>query len=262
MQQVLGVPVDDELVSDWRGWFAPPVQPFPVHLLHSDLAVDLPSRRVEPTPEWVDTYFMYGGSWTWLDEPAFLDLAPGRRRSLLAARRRSTRPKQVLSVWPSELEAAGDQVMFRWIGSNVRPSGHASVPRGVWDRAAPVLPAARRLAGTFARSGSGPNCFGTVMAAAGEPVEDHQVSTRPFEDWLRSRSEPVDGTRHDAEPGVVFVWTERGEVAHATVTIGAGWMLTKPSQSWSSPRMVWTVREAVSSWRYPDTRLSRHRLRR
>ena len=38
---------------------------------------------------------------------------------------------------------------------------------------------------------------------------------------------------------MVFVWTEHGELAHATVTVGAGWMLTKPSQSWSSPRMIW-----------------------
>jgi hypothetical protein len=100
------------------------------------------------------------------------------------------------------------------------------------------------------------------MAAAGEPVEDQQIPPRSFRDRLDSRTEPLEGTQLDADPGVVFVWTEHGDLAHATVTVGAGWMLTKPSQSGSSPRMIWTVREADNSWRYPDTRISRHRLRR
>lgn len=262
LDEVLGVPVHSDLVSTWRGWFAPPVQPFPIHLLRPDVAADIPDHHMEPTAEWIDTFFMYAGNWSWLDEVAFLELAPGHRRSLLAARRKSTRPKKVISVWPTELDAAGDQLMFDWISSSVRSSRHRSVGPRVWDRATQLLPDAHRLAGTFAGSGSGANCFGTVMAAAGEPVEDKQVSPEPFGDWLSSHTEPVEGTEHDAEPGVVFVWTEHGELAHATVTVGAGWMLTKPSQSWSSPRMIWTVREAVNSWRYPETRLSRHRLRR
>ena len=29
---------------------------------------------------------------------------------------------------------------------------------------------------------------------------------------------------------IAFVWTEGGELAHATVTVGGGWMLSKPSQ--------------------------------
>ncbi len=262
VNEVLGVPVGSSLVSTWHGWFAPPVQPFPIQLLSPGVAADIPDHRVEPTAEWVDTFFMYAGTWTWLDESAFLSLAPSRRRSLLAARRKSTRPKKVISVWPTELDAAGDQLMFDWISSSVRPSRHLSVDPGTWDRAVGLLPDARRLAGSFTRSGSGANCFGTVMAAAGQPVEDEHVAPQMFRDWLTSHTEPIEGTQHDAEPGVVFVWTEQGELAHATVTIGGGWMLTKPSQSWSSPRMIWTVREAVNSWRYPDTRLSRRRLRR
>ena len=133
---------------------------------------------------------------------------------------------------------------------------------GVWDRAARLLPTARRLAGTFAKR--------VVEPTASAPSWPRRVPTSRtsrglpsrFRDWLSPHTEPVEGTEHDAEPGVVFAWTEHGELAHATVTVGAGWMLTKPSQSWSSPRMIWTVREAVNSWRYPDTRLSRHRLRR
>lgn len=257
---VLGVPVDDTLVSTWRGWFAPPVQPFPIHLLRSDVAADVPGHQVEPTPEWIETFFMYGGRWIWIDENAFLALAPGRRRSLLAARRKSTRPKKIISVWPTELDAVGDQLMFDWISSSVRPSRHRSVGMDIWHRAAGPLPAAQQLSGTFAGSGSGANCFGTVMAAAGEPVADTQVPPQRFRKWLDARSEPIKGSYCDAEPGVVFVWTEHGKLAHATVTVGAGWMLTKPSQSWSSPRMIWSVQEAVASWRHPGTRLSRHRL--
>jgi len=99
------------------------------------------------------------------------------------------------------------------------------------------------------------------MASFGEPnAADVQVGPEGFHSWIERHTEPVDGTSHDDEPGIVFVWTEHGDVAHATVTLGGGWMLTKPSQSWSSPRLVWTVREAVNSWRIRDTRLSRYRI--
>lgn len=63
-------------------------------------------------------------------------------------------------------------------------------------------------------------------------------------------------------PGIVLVWHEHGHIAHAAVTVGDGWAISKPSQSWSSPTVIWTVRETVDSWRIPHTRLSRHRLHR
>lgn len=101
------------------------------------------------------------------------------------------------------------------------------------------------------------------MAAFGEPnAADVQVGPQSFSAWIERHTAPANGTSHDHEPGNVFVWTEHGELAHATVTVGGGWMLTKPSQSWSSPRLIWTVREAVNSWRISDTRLSRYRIRR
>ena len=37
-------------------------------------------------------------------------------------------------------------------------------------------------------------------------------------------------------------------------------MLSKPSQSWNSPRLVWSVRGAVNGWRFRGTRLSRYQL--
>jgi hypothetical protein len=151
--------------------------------------------------------------------------------------------------------------MFEWIASSVRPSRHREVPGAVWNRVDAVLPDARRLAGAFPASGSGPNCFGAVMAAAGvTAARGVQIRPEPFEIWLDERTEPLTGVDHDDEPGIVFAWTEHGRLAHATVSVGGGWMLSKPSQSWSSPTLIRTVREAVNSWRLPRTRLSRHRI--
>ena len=84
----------------------------------------------------------------------------------------------------------------------------------------------------------------------------------PFAKWLAANTTPVKGPRNDAEPGDILVWHERGEVAHAVVTVGGGWVLNKPSQCWSSPTMVWTVRDSIDNWRLPGTRLSRYRLNR
>ncbi|MBO0811465.1 MAG: hypothetical protein J2P23_05405 [Microlunatus sp.] len=257
---VLGIGVDDLLIERWRGWFAPSVQPFRTDLLPPQVAAAVPNRRVEPTPEWTDTFFMYGGTWTWLCEEEFNALRPSLRRSLLAVRRRTVRPK-LMPVWPSELARSGDDLMFRWVASGaVRPSRHDDVPGTVWKHAQAVLPAAERLAGTFAAGGSGANCFGTVLAATGLDVDDIQIGPDRFQVWLDEHTERITGTSCDDRPGVVFVWTEHEDLAHATVTIGDGWMLSKPSQSWSSPRLVRTVREAVNAWRYPHTRLARYRI--
>lgn len=259
---VLGIGVDEALVHRWRGWFAPPVQPFRTDILTPQVAAAVPIRRVEPTPEWTDTFFMYGGTWTWLSEEEFNSLRPSLRRSLLAARRRTVRPKS-MPGWPSELARSGDDLMFRWVASGaVRPSRHEAVPSMVWQQAHAVLPQAEQLAGSFAASGSGANCFGTVLAAAGLEVSEVQVGPDWFQIWLDEHTERITGTQCDDQPGVVFAWTEHGKLTHAAVTIGAGWMLAKPSQSWSSPRLVRPVREVVNSWRYPETSLSRYRLRR
>jgi hypothetical protein len=257
--EVLGIGVDERLVERWRGWFAPPVQPFRTDMLPPQVAAAVPIRPAEPSPEWRDTFFMYGGTWTWLSEAEFTALRPGHQRSLLAVRRRNVRPKS-MPVWPSELARTGDHLLFRWVESSVRSSRHGMVEPGIWRRAEPVLPMARRLAGTFA-AGSGANCFGTVLAAAGEAEAENAWPVLPeFPIWLDDHTEPVRGTSHDHEPGTVFVWTENGAIAHASVTIGDGWMLSKPSQAWSSPRLVWTVRETVDSWRFPGARLSRYRI--
>ena len=259
--EVLGISVDEALVELWRTWFAPPVQPFRMDLLPPEVAAAVPTRVVEPIPEWEDTFFMYSGAWTWLSEEEFNALRPRLRRSLLAVRRRTVRPKS-MPAWPSELARAGDELMFRWIQSGtVRPSQHEDVPSPVWSRSQAVLPAAEGLAGTFPiAGGTRANCFGAVMAATGLDVSDVQIGPDKFQDWLDKHTEGISGTRSDDEPGIVFAWTEHGKLAHATVSIGGGWMFGKGSQAWSSPRSIRTVRSVVNSWVYPTARLSRYRI--
>lgn len=257
---VLGIPVDDQLIERWRGWYAPRFQPFRVDLLDDRLAAHVPARATAGSAEWRDTFFMYAGEWTWLEEEELRALAPEVRRALMDVRRRGTGSKPS-PVWPSVLRERGDDPLLRWVEAGVRPSRHAEVPATVWDRAQRHLPGAAGLAGTYEGSGSGANCFATVMAAAGVPgVASTWVLPDPFMAWLSGSTQEVRGTSLDSEPGIVFVWTDHGAVAHATVSIGGGWMLSKPSQCWNSPRLIYGVREAVNGWRFPGTRLSRHQL--
>ncbi len=104
--------------------------------------------------------------------------------------------------------------------------------------------------------GSGPDCFGTVMAACGvDGAEEVWMQREPFEQWLAEHT--TAGGRDDA-PGTVFVWRDAGQaVQHAAITLGDGWMLHKPSQSWMSPRKVRTVGEVKRTTRTAGWRLQR-----
>ena len=254
MIKVLGIDVPAELVGQWRGWFAPEIQPFPLDGLPYEALAPLraAAREEHRTPEIRDTFELYGGSWVWLDEAGVAGLPPEPRRALLRLRR---------PHWPSELRDRGDAPVIAFVQEGLRPSRHSEITPAVWARSAPLLPEARRLAGSFP-SGSGPNCFGTVMAAAGVSGAEHEwMLQEPFERWLAAHCEPLTGPQRDSEPGVVLVWRNAdGLASHAAVTIGAGHALSKPSQSWHSPRIVWTVRETIAAARQPGTRLSRHRL--
>ena len=208
------------------------------------------------TDEHRDTFFMYGGTWVWLNESQFRALPTQTQRALIAERRRTSRPKPSPS-WPSQLT---QHDLVRWVEAGVRPSRHNDVSESSWAKAADALPNARELAGTFPLK-SGPNCFGTVMAAAGVAVAASTwMQPEPFSKWLSTHTTPVNGPGNDLEPGVVLVWHEHGEVAHGVVTMSDGWALNKPSQSWSSPTLVWTVGEVINHWRLPGTQLSRYRI--
>lgn len=100
------------------------------------------------------------------------------------------------------------------------PCERDNVPEAVWRSAAPLLPRARDLAGTFPHGG-GPNCFGTVMGAAGVAGAEREWTQRePFGAFLAERARPGG---QDEQPGTVLVWRDAaGAVQHAAVTLGGG----------------------------------------
>lgn len=110
--------------------------------------------------------------------------------------------------------------------------------------------------------GSGPNCFGAVMGAAGvHGAQNEWMQLKPFNEWLTTTC--TKGGRDD-EPDTVLVWrsTESGDPFHAALTVGDGFALEKPSQCWWSPRYVTTVAEIKRVTRMNGIRLERWRLRR
>lgn len=266
-QPPLGIDVTAALRERWRGWCAPTSQPFALGRLPSAARSVVPRTSVEVADEWRDTFLLYGvGETTWLDEAAVRALPREVRRAVLAERRARMGTKPV-PPWPSASEL--DARIARWIECGVRPSSHAVVSESTWSTASVSLPAARELAGTFP-AGSGANCFATVVAAIeGGAGQDDWMQIDAFQGWLADRTIPVEDLDPDArarsrsgiDAGTVLVWHEGGEVAHAAVTIGDGWVLVKPSQSWSSPRVIWSMRSTIAGWTYPGTRLSRHVLR-
>ena len=206
------------------------------------------------TPEQRDTFQLWNISAplvAMLDEAAFLAFPAALRRDLVEAQRGHKRGavaqagmwRDVVDTdeshfvwWPSILAGREALIFSRLLAEERLPCRHAEVSEAVWVEAAPLLPRARELAGTFA-SGSGPNCFGTVMAAAGLAGAEHEWMQRePFEMWLAAST--VAGGELNA-PGVVLVWrSEDGLAQHAAVSLGEDYALHKPSQGWDSPRQV------------------------
>ena len=274
--KVLEVDVSAGLLERWRGWFAPEVQPFRTTTLAGRLAAEVPTQRNhEPSDEVRDTFFLYAGVPIWLTESEFVGLSIQVRRALLAGREATGRARQLsdsvvaqvgwartdsrIVWWPSLLHKVGDEPLIFHVEEGVAPSRHREVTDATWAAARRVLPGAARLAGTFPDA-SGPNCFGTVMAAAGvEGAETRWMVQEPFETWLAQRSTPMEGTAQDHLPGVVLVWRDTTNLAvHAAVTVGGQYCLSKPSQAWCSPRLVWTVRETIDANRRRGQTLSRY----
>ncbi len=275
---VLGVPVPAELLAKWASWLAPAVQPFIVGA--EDELLDVRSQPL--AQELLDTYELYGGKGehlAWLTEPELAALPRIRRAALVRAqvtRGRSAVPtvRQWGSVvglrardqadghrfvwWPSLLADHAEQVLAEFVDNGRRPSQHRSVSGATWAAARRLLPCGEQLAGTFP-NGSGPNCFGAVMAAAGVAgAGGAWMQREPFEAWLSERT--VSGGDLNA-PGTVLVWrSPAGEVEHAAVTLGDGWALHKPSQGWMSPTKVLSVDDVIRSSRCWGRRLSRRRV--
>lgn len=278
---VLGVDVNPNLLALWQRWLAPEIQPFFVESLRSwpksGLTGDL-------SAELRDTYKVWkldrSLKTLWLDEESFFALPRAERarlvRSQVAHGRgavptvrqwadlidpvtlRSQADGHRFVWWPRLITRCPEAILLRTVATGELPSRHREVPSHTWDRCAVLLPGARSLAGSFAES-SGPNCFGTVMATAGvDGAARQRVVQKPFLAWLHSVCRPGGS---DDDPGTVLMWRNRdGLPVHAAVTIGDGWALEKPSQSWSAPRVVLGVDELIRVNRLPGNRLERHRI--
>ncbi|WP_405058680.1 hypothetical protein OG474_38955 [Kribbella sp. NBC_01505] len=273
---VLGIDVPPALLDKWVDWLAPDEQPF---FLTPQQAADwgFEDNGREPNPEDRDTFHTYAVDSTatvivWLTEAQFAALDKPLRAQLVRAQVRHDRGSvPTVRKWQGllgpELRAQADGHRFVWwksllvehaaeilpviVSEDLGASRHAEVTH--WPAA---LPRVQELAGTFP-DGSGPNCFGTVMAACGvEGADTVWMMCEPFEEWLAEHTVP--GGRDD-EPGTVFVWRNE-RVQHAAITIGNGLMLHKPGQSWKLPRKIRTVAEVRRASRTAGWRLSRHRV--
>lgn len=279
--RTLSIEVPPDLMAKWVRWFAPDVQPFLVKEALAVAVAEEPQRKPLPD-ELRDTFQIYvipeGLSCIWLSEPDFMGLPRSTRVALVRAQRTAERelvpsvrswPALVDKVrgqadghrfvwWPSLLAGREERVLENYIEDGRRPSRHDEVPERTWASTEPVLPGARALAGTFP-AGSGPNCFATVMAAAGVAgAESVWMQREPFETWL---SETTRAGGRDGDPGTVLVWRSAdGLVQHAAITIGDGWALHKPSQGWMSPTKVLKVADAKRSARDTGRHLQRYSL--
>jgi hypothetical protein len=211
----------------------------------------------------------------WLDEAAFMALRRTERAALVRAQARFGRDlvptvrtwgvgrtqadSHRFVWWPSMVAGFEDALVDTYVASGRPSSRHAEVAAAVWGKASAGLPAAEAIAGTFP-SASGPNCFGTVMAAAGATsARGEWMQREPFETWLGTACSPGGS---DDTVGTVLVWrSSDGLVQHAAVTLGRSWALHKPSQGWMSPVMVLDVRELKAMCRTPGLRLERWSIR-
>ena len=292
---VLDIEVPEATLSLWQGWLAPDVQPF---FLSEQVAAQLPPtgdhsntpvlRGLPPLvfkPHSIrDTFEVWNIDTSlrtlWMDETEFMTLSKRTRAQLVRAQvvhGRGAVPtvrrwSDLFDVgllraqadgyrfvwWPSLIAARPRDVLRRVISDANAPSRHREVSAETWSRCADALPAAQHLAGTFA-AGSGPNCFGTVMAAAGVAnAEDVWMQQEPFDNWL---SESTTAGGDYCASGTVLIWRNTlGVALHAAVSIGDGWVLEKASQGWLSPRSILAVADVVRTGRRNGAHLQRHSI--
>lgn len=234
---VLGVSVNADLHYCWQRWLAPEVQPFFVDSLSR-----WPQSVAQPASLSLELRHTYK-AW------AMCSQGDGHR----------------FVWWPSLVRSKPRELLSRVVAASpdggeveALPSRYREVERATWDRCAAALPEARRLAGSFPSS-SGPNCFGTVMGAAGVVGAEHErMVQEPFSAWLDAA-----GRRggDDEAAGTVLLWRDnQGEPVHAAVTIGDGWALEKGSEEWWTPCAVRAVRDVIRTRRTRGQHLERHRI--
>jgi hypothetical protein len=216
---VLGIAVSATLLDRWAGWFAPDPQPFlaPAGSAAARLGNDFEPRSA---PELRDAFELYsvpvGTVCRRISAAEFAALPRGSRAELVRFQHTagrslvpSVRAWPALKMaeqadghrfvwWPGLVAGREQEIIFGYVAESRRPSRHAEVTEPRWRAVAGLLPGAGALAGTFP-PGSGPNCFATVMGAAGVPgAAAEWVQREPFEEWLARATRP--GGRDD-EPG-------------------------------------------------------------
>ena len=294
--KVLNIDVPDALLRQWQEWLAPDVQPFFLTEQEAAALPRTPTHHSTPVlrgaPPLVtnphalrDTFAVWRIDSdllpVWLNEGEFNSL-PKRTRARIvraqvahgrdavptvrqwsdlfdAGRLRAQADGHRFVWWPSLIAERPQDVLQRVISEVHAPSSHKEVSAQTWSRCAHVLPAAQSLACTFA-AGSGPNCFGTVMAAAGVPnAEEVWMHNETFDEWLSATTTRGGDYR---TPGTILVWRNTlGMALHAAVTIGDGWALEKRSQAWSRPRSIHPVADVIKAARSNGEHLERHTLR-
>jgi hypothetical protein len=286
VEPVLGIDVDASLWDSWWSWLAPATQPF---VVDKKTAASLPQCPPSVDPQLGHTFMFWrvdrrDGVAVWLDEESFAELPRATRAALVreqVVRRRGAVPS--VRTWndlvdPAVLRANGDGHRFVWwpsmatgaprdavvrraVEHDQSPSRHGEVAAATWKATASKLPNVRDLAGTFPARGEH-NCFGTVMAAAGDhDPGDTWIEREPIEQWLAERTTPA-RRRDDASVGTVLVWRNTsGDIDHTAVTIGDGWAFEKASQDWWRPRVVLAVDDLIRDKRSPGYRLERRALR-
>ena len=248
--RALDIDVERSDLVQWLEWLMPTHQPFLVPHAHAD-RLGLDDRPEQLTMELRDSFWIYGDQ---DDAVCWLDRAGSRALPIDVRRAQPERHR-----WRTRDEEADLARLVRYLEEGRRPTRHREVGAATWRACEALLAGARALAGTFPGR-SGPNCFGTVMGAAGVVgAAQTWVVREPFEDWLADAT--VAGGS-DGDAGTVLVWrSPDGLVQHAAVTLGDGFALHKPSQGWQSPTKVLTVQEAKMSARAAGRHLHRYRLR-
>ena len=236
----------------------------------------LPRSKVMLSSEERDTYAEWGidqaaDQVLWLTRPEWEGLRLRQQRQLLRQQVRHGRSNIPLGRHFRDLQPSlpagrflwsrpqlSPEILARIVAERQRPCQRDEVPETVWHRAQTQLPRVRELAGTFP-NGSAGNCFGAVMAAAGQVGAEHQWMQRePFGQFLSERTQPGG---NDQLPGTLMVWRSARGVEHAAVTLGEGWAFHKASQTWMTPRMVLPIEIIKRDYRAAGQRLERHRLR-